>query len=191
MAVQLALALHDQFTVHGDVLENVEVYRYLGRQLLQDDDDVLAMLNQLRKVQGIWARVGQVLRRENAPPRTSAKFNKAIVQFVFLYGSKMWVLSKAIMARLKGFYICAVYWMAKKHVPHQGPHHQWVYLSSDKVLKECWMRTIQHYIDVWRKTIARYVVGSSIFAEFREADQRRGLVPRQGWWEQRMCLDRI
>jgi hypothetical protein len=98
----------------------------------------------------MWARVGQVLHRENALPRTSAKFYQVIVQSVLLYGSKTWVLSKAIMARLEGFHICAAYQMAKEHVPCWGPHRQWVwvYLSSDQVLKECRMRTIHHYIDV-------------------------------------------
>jgi hypothetical protein len=95
------------------------------------------------------------------------------------------------MARLEGFHICAVYQMAKEHVPHRGPHRQWVYPLSDKVLKECRMHTIQHYIDVRQQTIARYVVDRSIFAECREADQRCGLVPRQWWCEQRMCLDDI
>jgi len=67
MAVRSALALCQQFTVHGDVLERVEVFRYLGRLLLQDDDDIQAVQNQLCKARGMWARVGQVLRKENAP----------------------------------------------------------------------------------------------------------------------------
>jgi hypothetical protein len=51
---------------------------------------------QLRKARGTWARVGQVLQAENVPPRVAAKFYKAImVQAVLLYGSEMWVLSKA------------------------------------------------------------------------------------------------
>jgi hypothetical protein len=49
MAVQSALALHQQFTVHGDVLERVKVFRYLGRLLSQDDDDIQAVQSQLRK----------------------------------------------------------------------------------------------------------------------------------------------
>jgi hypothetical protein len=96
----------------------------------------------------MWERVGQVLRKKNAPTRFSAKFYQAIVQSVFLYGSGRWVLSKAVMARLEGFHIHAAYWMAKEHVPCRGPHRQWVYLSSDKVLEECRMHTIQHYINV-------------------------------------------
>ena len=33
MAVRSALALCQQFTVHGDMLERVKVFRYLGRLL--------------------------------------------------------------------------------------------------------------------------------------------------------------
>jgi hypothetical protein len=73
MAVHSGLALHEQFTVHGDVLEKVEVYRYLGHLLLQDDDDHQDVQSQLCKAHGIWARVRPVLHRKNAPPRTSAK----------------------------------------------------------------------------------------------------------------------
>jgi hypothetical protein len=191
MAVRSALALHQQFTVHGDVLERVEVLRYLGRQLSQDDDDTQAVRSQLRKARGTWARIGQVLHKENAPPRVSAKFYKAIVQSVLLYGSEMWILSPAALARLEGFHICAMYRMAKEHVPRQGPRQQWVYPPSDKVLEEYGMHTIEHYIDVRRETIAKYVVDHSIYAECKVTDQRRGLVPQRWWWEQRMCLDDI
>ena len=117
------------------------------------------------KARGTWARIGQVLRREIAPPRVSAKFYKAIVQSVLLYGSETWVLSPAALARLEGFHIRAAYRMAKEHVPRRGPNQQWVYPSSEAVLEECGMHTIGHYIDVQRETIAKYVVGRSILAE--------------------------
>jgi hypothetical protein len=38
-AVASALALHCQFTVHGDTLEKVEVFKDLGRMMAQDDND--------------------------------------------------------------------------------------------------------------------------------------------------------
>jgi hypothetical protein len=113
------------------------------------------------------------------------------VQSVLLYGSETWVLSPAVLARLEGFHIRAAYRMAKVHVPRRGPNQQWVYPPSDKVLEECGMHTIQHYIDVRRETIAKYVVGRSIHAECQGADRRRGSVPRRWWWEQRMCLDDV
>ena len=54
---------------------------------------------------------------QNAPPRISAKFYKAVVQSLLLYGSETWVISKLAMARLEGFHIRAAYKMAKQHVP--------------------------------------------------------------------------
>jgi hypothetical protein len=172
-------------------LERVEVFRYLGRLLSQDDDDIQAVRSQLCKARGTWARVGQVLSKENAPPRVSAKFYKAIVQSILLYGRETWVLSTASLARLEGFHLRTACRMAKKHVPWRGPHQQWVYPPSDKVLEECGMHTIQHYIDVRRETIAKYVVDRSILAECQGADRRRGSMPRRWCWEQTMCLDDV
>jgi hypothetical protein len=67
--------------------------------MAQDDNDIQAVWHQLRKAWGTWARVGQVLRRENVPPWVAAKFYKAVVQAVLLYGRKTWNLTKAILAR--------------------------------------------------------------------------------------------
>ena len=39
MVVTAALALRQQYTIHGDVLEQVEVYKYLGWMMAQDDDN--------------------------------------------------------------------------------------------------------------------------------------------------------
>jgi hypothetical protein len=44
------------------------------------------------------------------------------------------------------------------------------------------MHTIEHYIDVRRETITKYVADRSIHAECQGTDQRRGLVPRWRWW---------
>ncbi len=60
-AITSALALRQQFSVYGAALEWVEVFKYLGRLLAQDDDDFQAIRNQMRKARGTWARVGQVL----------------------------------------------------------------------------------------------------------------------------------
>ena len=87
-AVTSALTLRCTFTVHGDVLEGVEVFKYLGRLLAQEDDDIQAVRQQIHKDRGTWARVGQVLQGENAEPCVAAKFYKAVVQSVLLYRSE-------------------------------------------------------------------------------------------------------
>jgi hypothetical protein len=60
-AISSALALRQQFTVRRDVLKWVEVFKYLGRMMAQDDDDIHAVWSQMRKARATWARVGQIL----------------------------------------------------------------------------------------------------------------------------------
>ncbi len=93
MAISSALALRQQFPVHGEVLERVEVYRYIGRMMAQDDNDIQAVRLQLWKARATWARVGQVLRSKNVTPSVAARFYQAIVQAILLYGSETWVLT--------------------------------------------------------------------------------------------------
>ncbi len=152
-AVLAALALRKLFHVEGEVLEKVDLFRYLGRILAQDDDDVRPIRQQTKKACGIWARVGQVLMADNTLPKVSAKFYKAVIQSVLLYGSKTWNLTTTALARLEGFYICAAYRMAEKHKPKKGPNHGWAYPRSSNVLQEFSMATILHYINVRRATI--------------------------------------
>jgi hypothetical protein len=73
------LSLRKLFHVEGELLEKVDLLRYLGWILAQDDDDVWAVRNQTKKAQGIWARVGQVLTADNTPPKVNAKFYKVVV----------------------------------------------------------------------------------------------------------------
>jgi hypothetical protein len=146
-AISLALALRHEFNVDGTVLEQVEVFKYLGRLLAQDDDDAQNIQQQLRKARGVWAQVGQVLCGENVTPRVAAKFYKAVVQDILLYGSKTWNLTASALARLEGFHIRAAYKMAQEHRPRQGANHVWTYPRSADVLEECGMWTIAEYIN--------------------------------------------
>jgi hypothetical protein len=188
-AVSAALALRKLFHVEGEVLEKVDSFRYLGRVLAQTDDDVRAVRQQIKKARGIWARVGQVLMVDNTPPKTSAKFYKAVVQSVLLYSSKTWNLTTTALAWLEGFHICAVYRMAEKHKPKKGPNHTWAYPWSSDVLQECGMATISHYINIRRATIFQYVVDRPIYEACKGGERRRGLPPQLWWWEQKMSLN--
>ncbi len=89
----MALALRQQFSVQGNVLEQVEVFKYLGCLMSQDDDNIQAIPTQIRKARSSWARVGQVLWSKNVSPFVAARFYQAIIQAILLYGSESWVIS--------------------------------------------------------------------------------------------------
>ncbi len=152
----------------------VDSFWYLRRILAQDDDDIRAIRQQIKKAHGIWARVGQVLTADNTPPKVSAKFYKAVVKSFLLYGSKTWNLMTTALAWLEGFHIHAAYQMAEKHKIKKGLHHEWVYPWFFDALQECNMATILHYIDIRRTTIFQYMVDQLIYEACREGDWRRG-----------------
>ena len=165
------------------------MFKYLGRLLAQDDDDVQAVRQQICKAWGTWARVGQVLRGENAAPCVAAMFYKAVVQSVLLYGSETWNLTETVLARLEGFHIRAAYRMARVHKPRKGLFGDWIYPSTKDVLEECGLYSVKDYINKCRATIAMYVVNRPILQECKERERRRGSMPRQWWWEQELGLD--
>ncbi len=112
-AITATLALHELFYVKGELLEKVNSFQYLGRILAQDNDDVQAVRNQIKKARETWARVGQILTADNTPPKVSTKFYKVVVQSVLQYGRKTLNLSTTALAWLEGFHICTAYQMAE------------------------------------------------------------------------------
>jgi hypothetical protein len=189
-AVASALALHRQFRVQGDALSRVEVFKYLGRMMAQDNKDVQAVRYQLRKAWGTWACVGQVLRRENVTPWLAAKFYKADVQAVLLYSSETWNLTKAVLAWLEEFHVRDAYRMAQVHRSKRvARNNRWVYPKTSDILEECGMKKIQHYIQNCWSTIAICIANCPILDACQQGECKRGLQPWRWWWEQVMGLD--
>jgi hypothetical protein len=189
MAVALALALRQQFSVRGDVLERVEVIKYLGHLMSQDDYDIQAIPAQMRKARATWTRNEQVLHSKNVLPFVAARFYQAIIQAILLYGSESWVISRTAMVRLERFHTRAAYRIAKKNKPKSGPNREWMYLRSEDVLKECGMKMMEEYIVICRQTIAVYLATRPILDECRQGEQKRGAIPCRWWWVQPMDLD--
>jgi hypothetical protein len=167
----------------------VEVFKYLGHLLAQDDDDIQAIPIQMQKARATWARVGQVLWSKNASPAIAARFYQAIIQAILLYGRKTWVISRTAMARLEGLHIGAAYRMAKEHKPKQGPDWVWIYPQSEDVLKECGMKTMEEYILIRQQMVALYVATRPALTKCRRGEQKRGAILHRWWWEQPMDLD--
>ena len=66
--VRSALALRRQFNIDSDMLEYVEVFKYLGRMLHMHDEDRPAVRAELRKARACWNRIARVLDGKNASP---------------------------------------------------------------------------------------------------------------------------
>jgi hypothetical protein len=157
-AVETArVTLPQPFTVCGDELERVRVFKYLGRLLAYDDNDTQAVQGNLKKVPKSWGQVSRILRAENASPKVCGVFYKATIQAVLLYGSETWKLSPLSLKSIEGFHIWAAHCMVGK-MPTRNPDGTWTYPSLRDVLKAVGLRTIGHYIGVCRETIACFIM---------------------------------
>ena len=56
-ATTARLALNTRFYTYEEVLERVEIFKYLGRLLSYDDNNTQAMRANLAKARGCWAQV--------------------------------------------------------------------------------------------------------------------------------------
>ena len=167
----------------------MESFKYLGRLLSYDDNDIRAIWSNQRKARKCWARISRALNAENASPRVCGRFYVAMVQAVLLFGSETWNVTPSAMKRLEGFHVRAAWQMVMECKPRRNLDGSWMYPSSEDVLKEVGLRSIAMYVEVQRQTIASFIVHRPIFDFCMEAGRLRGTSPRQWWWEQQMDLE--
>ena len=83
----------------------MDYFNYLGQFLHQSDEDCLAVFRNIRKARQVLGCLGKILRREGADLILSAKFYRAVVQVVLLFGSETWVLTAAMMQKIEGVHM--------------------------------------------------------------------------------------
>ena len=120
----------------------------------------------------MWGRISRVIAQESVPPRVAGMFYQAVVAAVLLYGSKTWCLSDTAMHPLEGFHVEAVRrltgWQPRK------VKGVWIYSHSAGVLRAAGVKTLEHYIDKQRYTIATTIQGRSILEEWKRAERLTG-----------------
>jgi hypothetical protein len=129
-----------------------------------------------------------MIRAENASPPVCGVFYKATVHRILLFGSETWNLSPVSLKSLEEFHIWATWRMAGKR-PLKLRDSTWTYLNSAVVLNKVGLKTIAHYIGVWRQHIASYIVNKPIFQTCVDGVRRHGSSVCQFWWMQLIDLE--
>ena len=70
------LSLNEEFTAYGQKLERVEAFKYLGRLLTYDSNNIQDVRSNLEKARIFWARISEVLRGKNMSPKVCGIFIK-------------------------------------------------------------------------------------------------------------------
>ena len=81
----------------------VTSFKYLGRVILETEDDWPSLVRNLAWANTVWRRILRVLIREGVTPLVSGFFFKAVIQVVLLFGAETWVVTPCIGTPLGGF----------------------------------------------------------------------------------------
>ena len=92
-----------EFTINGEKIERVKEFRYLGRILIEDDDDSRCIEDQLKRARSRWWRMAKLLKREGANTFQMGRFYMAVIQAVLLYGSESRTITLRDMEALERF----------------------------------------------------------------------------------------
>jgi Reverse transcriptase (RNA-dependent DNA polymerase) len=177
-------ASEEVFTINGEVLEQVSVFKYLGRLLSSNDSDWPTVYYNLKKAQMRWRRVSRVLTREGADPRVCGMFYKAVVQSVLLYSCETWVITSQVLDVLKGFHHRMARRLSGKRPYFLPAERKWVYPPIMEALEEAGLFSIEHYISVRQNTLADNVATRPILELCRESEWLSGSARRTLWWTQ-------
>ena len=184
VAAASAAAVQHKFTAYNKELKRVEQFKYLGRMMSMDDNDVPAMRRNLKKARRTWGRLRKVLEKEEVAPKVAGMFYQAVIASVLLYGSETWVLPPSGLKALEGFHVECARRLTGMRPKKEGG--KWTYPKSADVLQAAGLRTIADCIALRRANIAKTISDRRILKECREAERRRGSPPRMMWWDQKL-----
>ena len=159
-------------------MKKVSKFKYLGRIITNDDNDLPAVEYNLCKARATWGRIGKIIKRKtNSNPKVLAVFYKVIIQSILLYGSESWVISNIMIQRLNAFHRRCARFITGRHI-RMLDDETWIYPSTTKTLELADLLSIEDYIETRKLTVGGYVEGTDIFKECKEMTTNR-LV----WWK--------
>ena len=176
------------FMLNNELLEKVDVFRYLGRLLSYNNSDWPTLYYNLKKAQQRWAMVARILVRDGASRRAMGMFYKGIVQAILLYGCETWTLTNPMIKVLEGFHHKVARRIAGM-MPTRLPSGDWYYPPLADALEASGLFPLRTYVQRRQETIARYIVTRPIYqlcliaAEAAAAD---GTDRTTRWWNQNL-----
>ena len=85
--------------------EGVGRFKYLGRLLDRSDNDCPEVPHNTRKARQVWGRLGKIIWTEGAETTVPAKFYRAVVQAMILFGAEKWMITKTMIQLLEGSHV--------------------------------------------------------------------------------------
>jgi hypothetical protein len=151
------LAKETVFTVNNVAVENVKEFKYLGRIVTHEDDDMKAVDHNIKRASVAWARLQKLLcKGKMKNPRSATSIYKTVIQAVLLYGSETWKMSQAIIIKLNNFHRRCARHIAGQHI-RPIDDGKWEYPRTEEILERTGLEQIEKYITQRRIQVMEYL----------------------------------
>ena len=131
-------------------------FKYFGCIISVDDNNLPAILSNIRQAHQRWGQISWLLIRDGASSRAMGYFYKAIVQAILLYGSETWVPADRMLKLLNSFHHKCARHIAQDPIRLQ-PDGTWHTPRSHLVLEQCGLHSMADYIQRRKDTITSFV----------------------------------
>jgi hypothetical protein len=112
------------FEINGNNIETALDFKYLGRQVTDNDYDWAAVNYSLKRARMAWGRLAKILSNEKVEPKAMATIYKAVIQAVLLYGSESWAMNNTMECRLQSFHSRCAHHITGQHI-RQNADETW------------------------------------------------------------------
>ena len=130
--------------------------KYLEHILSSSDDYLPAEDQNIRRAQGKWGQMVNILYREGENRRMAGRFYVVVVQVVILFGSEPWVTTPRLEKVFTGLQHRSVRRMAVM-IPEIQLDEIWLYEPIGEALEMVVLYEIGVYISHLQNTMAKYI----------------------------------
>jgi hypothetical protein len=171
-----------EFFITGKKIKKVTNFKYLGRIINNEDEDLPAVEKQLMKARMTWGRIGKLLKKKTkSNPKVMSIFYKVIIQSVLLYGSESWVLTNRIKNKLNSFHRRCSRYITGRHI--RLVNDVWIYPDSAVTLEMADLLPIEEYIEKRKSTVCEYTMSTDIFKRCETIGAHSRISNQKVWWK--------
>jgi hypothetical protein len=170
-----------RFNINGNDVENVSEFKYLGRWLSQDDNDMTAVRANIKKARERWGTFSRVLTREGANVKMVAKFYLTVVQSVLLYGSESWCLTKRQMSLLSAFHNRCARSISKRWIKREDDG-TWTCPGMAETFRVSGLDPIEKYIQKRKAALMPHARSRAIFRKCLRTNRNPRAAHKVVWW---------
>ena len=147
------------------------------------DDDWLVVVGNPGKARKSWGRLSRALNQEEADPKVSGHFYKAVSQAVLLFRVETWVINPRMEWALDSLQNRVARHLTSRKPMRRGDG-SWSYPPLDEATGETGFEGIRKSVIRRQNKVAQYIATLPILDLCEHPNRRPGARVSWKWWEQ-------